>query len=294
MSLPTGPWGAWATGLRIRPVDEARHAAAVIEQAGFSALWVTGGVTDPFRRIGALLDATRDVVVATGILSIWSMTPAQVADAVDGLPADHRDRFLLGLGVSHQQIVDHQEPGLYARPFTRMREYLDALDERAKPGTLTGDRVLAALGPRMLGLSASRAAGAHPYLTTSAHTVHAREVVGDAFLAPTQMVLLVADPDEARRTARRHLAPYLQQPNYVRSWVRQGFDATDATDGGSDRLIDALVAWGELDDIVATVHRHLEAGADHVCLQVLDPQASWSDHSLPLADWTRLGQALHA
>lgn len=294
MSRPTGQWGAWATGLRLRPTEEACAAAAVIEDTGFSALWTTGGISDPFRRIGALLGATREIVVATGILSIWTMTPAEVADAVRGLPVEHRARFLLGLGVSHQQLVDQQDPGRYARPYSRMREYLGELDDRAEPGTLRDDRVLAALGPRMLTLAGRQAVGAHPYLTTTSHTAEARELLGEAFLAPTQMVLPIADPAEARRVARGYLAPYLGQPNYVQSWLRQGFDESDIASHGSDRLIDELVAWGDLDRLTQRLHRHLAAGADHVCVQLLDPDGAWGDHALPLAHWRRLGEALHA
>lgn len=294
MSRPPSQWGAWATGLRLRPTAEACTAAAVIEDAGFSALWATGGMTDPFRRIGALLEATGEIVVATGILSIWTMTAAEVADAVHALPAEHRKRFLLGLGVSHQQLVDQQDPGRYARPYTRMREYLSELDERGEPGTLHDDRILAALGPRMLALAGDQAIGAHPYLTTPAHTLDARELIGDSFLAPTQMVLPIIDPTEARRTARRYLAPYLGQPNYVQSWLRQGFEDSDVAGRGSDRLIDELVAWGDLPRITQRLHRHLEAGADHVCVQMLDPEGAWADHSLPLAHWRLLGEALHA
>lgn len=292
MSRPAGPWGAWATGLRLRPVEEACEAAATLEAAGFDALWTTGGTGDPFERVTALLRATDRATVATGILSIWEMDAPAVAKAVESLPAELRERFLLGLGVSHQQLVDRAEPGRYARPLTRMREYLDELDASGIGGTSAPHRVLAALGPRMLDLSAERALGAHPYLTTIEHTRSARDRLGNAFLAPTQMVLLDDRAETARSAARAHLAPYLRQPNYVRSWVRQGFQESDASDGGSDRLVDALVAWGDPERIVSRVRRHLDAGADHVCLQVLAPGGRWSDHALPLEDWRRLGAAL--
>ncbi|MEV0153754.1 TIGR03620 family F420-dependent LLM class oxidoreductase [Micromonospora sp. NPDC050686] len=292
MSLPAGPWGAWATGLRLRPSGEARDAVAALEEMGVSAVWMTGGTGDPFDRITALLDATSTVTVATGILSIWEMTPAQLAARLAGLPAEGRARFLLGLGVSHQQLVERRTAGRYDKPLTRMREFLDGLDRTQAPGARRPERVLAALGPQMLDLAAERAAGAHPYLTTPAHTRTARGRLGDAFLAPTQMALLLSDPDRARQAARRYLAPYLSQPNYRNSWLREGFTAGDLADGGSDRLVDALVAWGDPAQVVRRAGAHLDAGADHVCIQLLDPAGSWSDHAIPLDAWRELAGAL--
>jgi len=285
MSLPAGRWGAWSTALRLADTETAVEAAVVLEEAGCSALWMTGGISDPFDRVAALLSATSRVSVATGILSIWTMPAADVAAAAAALP--DRERFLLGLGVSHPKLVDRHEPGRYVRPLTRMREYLEELDEYAGPDA--SSRVLAALGPKMLELSATRAAGAHPYLTTAAHTATARATLGaEAFLAPTQMVLLESDPSLARAAARGYLAMYLGQPNYVNSWLRLGFDDADVRDGGSDRLVDTLVAWGDPDHVAARLHEHLDAGADHVCIQVLDPRATWADQSIPLDDWRAL------
>ncbi|MGI5241982.1 TIGR03620 family F420-dependent LLM class oxidoreductase [Dactylosporangium sp. CA-139066] len=292
MSRPASPWGAWATGLRARPRAEACGAAAALEEMGVSAVWMTGGTGDPFGRIAALLEATGTVTVATGILSIWELTPAQLAARLTALPAAGRSRFLLGLGVSHQQLVDHRTPGRYDRPLTRMREFLDELDRTGAPGSHPQERVLAALGPRMLDLAAKRAAGAHPYLTTPAHTRAARSCLGEAFLAPTQMALLLPHPGPARQAARRYLAPYLAQPNYRNSWLRQGFTPADLDDGGSDRLVDALVAWGDPAQVVRRAGAHLDAGADHVCIQLLDPEGSWSDHAIPLDAWRELAGAL--
>ncbi|XTZ14552.1 TIGR03620 family F420-dependent LLM class oxidoreductase [Micromonospora echinospora] len=292
MSLPDGPWGAWATGLRVRPIGEAQATAAALEGMGVSALWTTGGTGDPFDRVTALLEATSSITVATGILSIWELTPAELATRLAGLPTEGRSRFLLGLGVSHQQLVDRRTPGRYDRPLTRMREFLDELDRIRPPGAHRSERVLAALGPQMLALAADRAAGAHPYLTTPAHTRTARGRLGDAFLAPTQMALLLPDPDRARQAARRHLAPYLSQPNYRNSWLRQGFTAADLADGGSDRLVDDLVAWGDPAQVVRRASAHLDAGADHVCIQLLDPAGTWADHTIPLDAWGELAGAL--
>lgn len=292
--LPGGRWGAWSSALRLRETSAAQDAAAALEEAGCSALWMTGGLTDPFPRVAELLAATSTTVVATGILSIWTMPAADVTRAVAVLPG--RERFLLGLGVSHPQLVDHAEPGRYRRPLTRMREYLDELDTLASGGPRTAPpRVLAALGPRMLELAATRAAGAHPYLTTPAHTAEARAALGTGpFLAPTQMVVLEADPARARAAARRHLAMYLAQPNYRASWERLGFTEEDADHGGSDRLVDSLVAWGEPERVAVRLQEHVAAGADHVCLQMLDRDAGWKDQALPVAEWQRLLGALHA
>lgn len=220
------------------------------------------------------------------------MRPAEVVSELETLTPADRERFVLGLGVSHASLVDRGDPGRYRRPLTAMRRYLDELDA-VDSGGVTRRRVLAALGPRMLELSAVRAAGAHPYLTTPAHTQRAREVLGPApFLAPTQMVVLDPDATTARAAARRHLALYLDQPNYVANWLRLGFTEDDAADGGSDRLIDAMVAWGDADAVAARLHEHLDAGADHVCISILDRHAGWRDFPLPVDDWERLAPAL--
>ncbi|MBB3042675.1 TIGR03620 family F420-dependent LLM class oxidoreductase [Nocardioides soli] len=294
MSLPTGPWGAWSSGLRLRERAAAVEAAAALEEAGCSALWMTGGLSDPFERVADLLGATSRVTVATGILSIWTMSPDEVATGVQSLPDADRHRFLLGLGVSHAQLVDRGAAGRYRRPLTQLRTYLDGLDATGPVTVGRHSRVLAALGPKMLELAATRAAGAHPYLTTVDHTADARRILGpDPFLAPTQMVVLDANPDTARTVARRHLAMYLGQPNYVNSWLRLGFTEDDAADGGSDRLVDALVMWGDPERVAARLREHLAAGADHVAVQMLDREAGWQEQPLPVADWQRLFAALH-
>jgi probable F420-dependent oxidoreductase len=290
MIAPLGRWGAWSTGLRLRPEDEARRAAATLEDLGLSALWTTGATGDPFDRVAALLDATSTVTVATGILSIWELPVPALGARLAELPDD--GRFLLGLGVSHQQLVDRSDAGRYARPLTRMREYLHELDQSGVRAGARDRRVLAALGPRMLELARDAAAGAHPYLSTPAHTAAARTVLGDGLLAPTQMALLISDPGQARATARRYLAPYLAQPNYRNSWLRQGFTSSDLTDTGSDRLVDALVAWGDAEQVSRRLQEHVAAGADHVCIQLLDPDGSWADHALSVTSWRELAPAL--
>lgn len=285
-----GPWGVWSMGLRLRDGESAARAAANLERAGYDALWMTGGIDDPFPRVRELLDATTRVTVATGILSIWTMDAVDVAAQVEALAS--RDRFVLGLGVSHAALVDREQAGRYGRPLTRMRAYLDALDES---GLRADRRILAALGPRMVALAGERSLGAHPYLSTPEHTAWARDVLGEGpMLAPSQMVLLETDPEIARRTARRALSMYLAQPNYVANWERLGFTADDVTDGGSDRLVDAMVAWGDVDAVAARLGAHRDAGADHVCIQMLDASPSAHRLPLPVADLCRLAPALAA
>jgi probable F420-dependent oxidoreductase len=282
----------WSAPLRFREATAAADAAAALEVAGWSAVWMTGGLDDPFHRVTELLAATSRVAVATGILSIWTMDAADVASRVAALD-DPDGRFLLGLGVSHAQFVDRDDPGRYTRPLTRLSAYLDALDSTGEPRVAADRRVLAALGPRMLELASRRSLGAHPYLTTPEHTATARAAMGPtAFLAPTQMTLLEPDATRARETARGILGMYLRQPNYVQSWLRLGFTEDDVASGGSDRLVDALVAWGDAERVAARLREHVAAGADHVAVSMLAPGATWRDQPLPVADWVTLAAAL--
>jgi len=204
-------------------------------------------------------------------------------------------RFLLGLGVSHAPMVEGVRGLDYSTPLADMSAYLDAMDAAPFTGLVSGlgnegrpPRILAALGPKMLALSAEKADGAHPYFTTPEHTAQARDILGpDKFLAPEHMVVLDTDPDRARKTARANMARYLQLPNYTRNLLRLGFTEADITTV-SDRLVDAIVLWGDVDQVVPRIHEHLDAGADHVCIQALvdDP------NDLPTKDWRRLADAL--
>ena len=215
-----------------------------------------------------LLASTSSVVIATGILNIWMHTAAEVGDWRAGLSDADRDRLLLGIGISHAPLIDAQPGMSWERPLATTRAYLDAMDEAGIP---VDARCVAALGPKMLELARDRSAGAHPYLVTPEHTARARDTLGaGALLAVEQGVVLETEPDRARDVARQALGIYATLPNYVNNWKRLGFTDEDA-DSLSDRLIDALIAWGDPDTVADRVQAHREAGADHVCVQVIGP-----------------------
>jgi probable F420-dependent oxidoreductase len=283
-----GGVGVWSVALRYGDKDEVVAAAAELESLGYSALWFpdTGG--DVFGAATSLLGATRSIVVATGVLNLWMHDPAETADGFARLSGAHPGRFLLGIGASHAPVVDGTEPGRYRQPLTAMAAYLDAIDT-ADPPVPPEARVLAALGPKMLTLARERAAGAHPYLTTPEHTQRAREILGaDRLLAPEQRVVLETDRATARDVGRQHLAGYMRLPNYTNNLRRLGFTDDDLAGAGSDRLVDALVAWGDEATIARRVREHHDAGADHVCIQAL----TGDGNAFPREAWRRLAPAL--
>jgi probable F420-dependent oxidoreductase len=267
-----GPVGAWLTALGLRSARDERTAAAEIERLAYPALWFgeTPVNKEAFVHAGILLAATERITIATGIASVYARDAAAANAAGNALAEAYDDRFVLGLGVSHAPAVA-QRGHDYGKPVTEMRRYLDALaaaEYRAPAPAHPAPVVIAALRRRMLELARDRAHGAHPYLVTPAHTARAREILGPApVLAPEQGVVLEADPARAREIAREHLTAYLRLPNYTNSWREDGFGDDDFADGGSDRLVDALIAWGDADAIAARVRAHHEAGADHVCIQ---------------------------
>jgi probable F420-dependent oxidoreductase len=236
--------------------------AKEIEQLGYGALWVGGSPPAELDWVEPLLGATESLKVATGIVNIWTAAAAPVAESFHRIDAAYPGRFLLGIGVGHPEA--HTE---YKKPYDALTEYLDALDTHGVP---KDRRVVAALGPQVLKLSARRSAGAHPYLTTPEHTAQARELIGpEAFLAPEHKVVLSTDAEAARAVGRKALAVYLDLANYVNNWKRLGFSDADVAKPGSDSLVDAVVAHGEVDAIATRLKAHLDAGADHVPVQVL-------------------------
>lgn len=261
-----GRIGVWVSGPAID--EDPGGFAQLVERLGYTGLWIGGGNTNgaAFPRLEALLAATDRLVVATGIANIWAWEPAEMAQQAGRLAAAFPDRFLLGLGVSHAPLVQ-QLGRRYEQPYSAMVGYLDALEAAGGEGP---PRVLAALGARMLRLSADRGAGAHPYLTTPEHTASARSVLGPGpLLAPEQAVVLDDDADVARQRARDYLERYLRLPNYTANLRRLGWGARDLEGGGSDAFVDALVPHGGIDDVTRVVQAHLRAGADHVCIQPL-------------------------
>ncbi|MFL0239835.1 LLM class F420-dependent oxidoreductase [Mycobacterium sp. SMC-17] len=236
--------------------------AAEIEALGYGAIWVGGSPPAELEWVEPLLGATERLKVATGIVNIWTAAAGPVAESFHRINTAYPGRFLLGIGVGHREVITE-----YKKPLDALNEYLDKLDEYGVPKE---HRVVAALGPQVLKLSARRSAGAHPYLTTPEHTAQARELIGpDAFLAPEHKAILTTDADKARAVGRKALELYLNLNNYLNSWKRLGFTDSDIAKPGSDRLVDAVVAYGTIDAIAARLKQHLDAGADHVPVQVL-------------------------
>lgn len=290
MARPVQGTGIWSGQLRYGDPPAIADTAAELESLGYTALWIPDVGGEVFAAVEHLLAATRTATVATGILNLWMHAAADAAAAHARLTEVYGDRFLVGIGVSHQPLIDGSGAGTYEHPLARMRGYLDQLDAAAPP-LAPGDRVLAALRPGMLELARDRAAGAHPYLVTVEHTAEARGALGAGpVLAPEVGVVLERDPGRARSIARAGLEHYLALPNYTGNWLRLGFGPDDLEGGGSDRLVDALVAWGDEEAIARRIADHRQAGADHVCIQVLTEDQG----AFPLDEWRRLAPALTA
>jgi probable F420-dependent oxidoreductase len=295
MSVDVHGTGVWSTPIARGDRAAAIDAAVELDELGYTAIWLPGGfrpaaTADVIDRVAAILDRTNRITVATGIVSVWASEPSDVAAGWAAINDRHPGRFLLGIGASHGRIVDTVEaPGTYRRPLTAVARYLDAL-EVATPPVPVDARCLAALGPAMLDLAGRRSLGTHPYLVTPDHTSYARQRLGPGRLvAPEQTVVLETETETARAVGRQFLATYLDLPNYLNNLRRFGFDDDDFAEGGSDRLVDALIGWGDVDAIAARVGVHHDAGADHVCIQVAteDPKA------FPHAQWRELAPALN-
>jgi probable F420-dependent oxidoreductase len=285
--MDLGRVGVWWSGSWRAEQQPAIDVAAELETLGFGASWSSGGFDPGFpATFGRLLSSTTSIPVASGIMSMWTATPADVGMALADLEVQHPGRFLLGIGTSHAAIV-----GDYSRPYSHMVAYLDGLDRLETPVPVDR-RVLAALGPRMLELSAERAAGAHPYFVPVEHTSFARSTLGPTPLLATEVaVVLETDPTAARALAREYASIYLGLPNYTQNLRTFGFDDDDINDGGSDRLIDAIIPWGDADTIAGRVAEHHDAGANHVCVQVVSASGRTG---FPLAEYRELAQTFFA
>lgn len=276
--MELGEFGVW-TSYRAIGEENAGAAARLVEGLGFGTLWLGGSPQLPALR--SLLEATDRVVVATGILNVWASDAARVAGEFAELEARFPGRVLLGIGIGHPEATRQ-----YSKPLAAMEAFLGALDTAPAPVPRTR-RCLAALGPRMLGLSAERSLGAHTYFVPVEHTRGARELLGErAILAPELACVLDDDVESARAKARAYAALYLGLRNYTNNLLNHGFSEQDIADGGSDQLIDAIIPHGSAEGIAASARQHLAAGADHVCLQTAGVAG------IPRSEWTALAAAL--
>ncbi len=284
--------GLWTASLEVTPATGALELARQIEAMGFGSLWIPEAYgRDALTHALALATATSSLVVGTGIANIYARGAMTVAAASRLVEALAPGRFVLGLGVSHQPLVERDRHQVYGPPLAAMEHYLQEL--HAAPYFAADPQlppiVLAALGPKMLELARDMADGAHPYLVMPSHTEQARAALGEGpLLVVEQAVVVNCDREESLRRAHEHLSIYSGLPNYQNSWFRQGFTEADVVRGGSDRLADALVVQGGVEAVFARVEEHLEAGADHVALQVLGPSLV----DVPRDDWQAIGEAL--
>jgi len=291
-----GRVGVWTGQLDFSPATAVRDAAREVEELGYGTLWTGEAVgREVLTAAQLVLTATDSLVVATGIANIWARDALAMAAGQLALGEAFPARFVLGIGVSHKPLLDVRGQD-YGKPLAMMRAYLEAMNSgydvyRAVPPDPRPPRVLAALGPKMLELAAADADGAHTYFVPPEHTARAREILGpDKLLVPEQVCVLSEDPAVAREIARRHTTSYLRLANYTNNLKRFGFADTDFADGGNDRLVDTICVWGDLDAIAARVRAHLDAGADHVAVQVLVDDR----RGLPRKEWAELAPALLA
>jgi len=289
-----GRVGVWTGQLDFSTADEVRVAAREVEALGYQALWTGEAIGREVMTAAQLvLAATDNLVVATAIANIWARDGYATAAAQLAIGEAYPDRFILGIGASHKLLMEVRG-GEYVKPLAQMRAYLERMDSmydtyRAVKPASWPPRLLAALGPRMLELSRDAADGAHTYFVPPEHTAKAREILGaDRLLVPEQVCVLSDDPIVAREIARRHTSSYLRLPNYTTNLERFGFTAEDFADGGNDRLVDTICAWGDVHAVAARVQAHLDAGADHVAVQILVDDR----RGLPRKEWAELAPAL--
>jgi probable F420-dependent oxidoreductase len=287
-----GRIGLWTFALDVQPMAKAQEAAAEIDEMGFGTVWLPEAVgREIFSSSALILSATKNIKVASGIASIAARTAHTMQSGWKTLSEAFPGRFVLALGVSHSHMVTKLHKLSYDKPYSNMVEYLDVMDKSPYAGAAPQSpmyRMIGALGPKMLQLSAERTAGAHPYFTTPQHTAEARALLGAKPLsAPEIAVIFETDKDKARATARKFMSTYTRLPNYANNLMRLGFTQDDVTNQ-SDKLVDEIVTWGGLDKIAARIKEHHDAGANHVCVQVLthDPL------ELPMAGWRELSALL--
>ncbi len=257
MAIEFGKLGIWRSERGLSP-----ELARTAEKLGYGSVWIGGSPSAPLDIVDRLLGATERITVATGIVNMWKDDPAPIAAAYHRIAAKYPDRFLLGVGIGHPEANSK-----YRKPYDTIVDYLDQLDAEGVP---VAGRALAALGPKVLRLAAERTLGAHPYLVPPEHTREAREIMGPGpLLAPEQKVVLEADPVRARAIARPRIQPYLGLSNYVSNLRRLGWTDEDLAGEGSDRLVDTLAVHGDAETVARGIAAHLDAGADHVPVQVL-------------------------
>ena len=297
--LDPGKIGIWTHQLDSVPAKRACEAAQEIEEMGFGTIWIpeTAG-RDPFVHSSLLLSATQRIVLATGIASIYSRDALAMASATRTLSEAFANRFLLGVGVSHGPFVEVVRGHTWEKPLEHLRNYLESLKQApfwAYQPEHEAPVCIGALGPKALKLAAELTWGAHPYNVTPDHTVMARETMGkEAFLAPMVAVILETDSSKARELARKDLSIYLDLPNYRNNLLRTGFTEEDLSAGGSDRLLDALRPWGDLQTISNKIDEHFDAGANHVCIQLVVDQTERHtfQNGLPINQWQSLAESL--
>ena len=291
--MTLGRIGVWTNTLDAQPALKAQEATQELERLGYAAIWFPESVRrEALSNAGLLLAATSRIVVATGIANIYARDAMTMAAGQKTLAEAYPGRFLLGLGVSHQPNVEQLRGHIYGKPVATMRAYLEAMSKAPYQSVEPPEKpqtVLAALGPNMLKLAAEQTSGAHPYFVPVEHTRRAREALGPkAILAPEQAVVLETDANRARAIARSHTQHYLRLPNYVNNLHMLGYTEEDVTGGGSNRLVDDIVAWGDLDLVTSRIRAHFEAGADHVCVQVI----AEDQKALPMEEWRALAEQL--
>lgn len=295
-STDLGPVGIWSGQFDFSPADVVRSAVAELEELGYPTLWTGEAIgREVLTAASLMLAATSRLTIATGIAQVHARGALTMTAGHLALSEAYPGRFVLGMGISHKLLMEVRGEK-YEKPLGQMRAYLDEMDRTAEVYRAVAPprppvRVLAALGPKMLGVARDRADGAHTYFVPPAHTADARSILGPGkLLAPEQAFVLDSDPTSARELARRHTGSYLRLPNYTNNLRRYGFTDDDFADGGSDRLVDTIVVWGDADTLLARVKEHRDAGADHVCVQVLTDDR----RGLPRRQWRELAPALLA